>query len=121
VSFFVGLSSFESELDSATGGMKTLRKLMNILEEMQVEYSEQPVLYSDNEAMINFVKGEGVAKGVRHMELRMWYTREQYKSGRIVMKHMSGKVISSDKFTKLANRRDHEIFRNDVQGLGLLS
>jgi hypothetical protein len=25
--------------------------------------------------MFNFVKGEGMAKGVRHMELRMWFTR----------------------------------------------
>jgi hypothetical protein len=57
-------------------------------------------LYSDNEAIINFVKGEGMAKGVRRMELRMWFTREQYKQGEFVFEHMSGKEIPADKLPK---------------------
>jgi hypothetical protein len=29
--------------------------------------------------MIDFVKGDSVAKGVRHMEMRMWFTREKHE------------------------------------------
>jgi hypothetical protein len=116
----VRLSSFESELDAATSAMKTVNRLGNILDEMGFKLREKPIVYSDNEAMINFVKGEGVAKGVRHMELRMWYTREQYKKGSLDLVYMPGIEIPSDKFTKLASRLEQRAFRHDVQGLGLL-
>jgi hypothetical protein len=116
----VRLSSFESELDAATSAIKTVNRIRNILEEMNFIVKEKPILYSDNEAMINFVKGDGVAKGVRHMELRMWYTREQYKMGGISLIHMPGCIIPSDKFTKLANKIEHIQFRYNIQGLALL-
>lgn len=35
-----------------------------------------PTLWCDNEAIIKCVRGEGVARGFRHMELRMRYMRE---------------------------------------------
>jgi hypothetical protein len=116
----VRLSSFESELDAATSAIKTVNRIRNILEEMNFIVKEKPILYSDNEAMINFVKGEGVAKGVRHMELRMWYTREQYKMGRISLIYMPGCDIPSDKFTKLGNKIEHNKFLYNIQGLALL-
>jgi hypothetical protein len=119
-STLVRLSSFESELEAATGAIKSLNKLATILAELGLAQHE-PLLYSDNEAMVNFVKGEGMAKGVRHMELRMWFTREQYKQGKFVFEHMPGKEIPADKLTKLATREEHEKFRHQVLGLGLLS
>ena len=82
------------------------------------EYPSQ--LYSDNQAMINFVKGEGVAKGVRHMELRMWYVREQYQKGQIILDYMPGEIIPTDKLTKLGTVMEHEIFRDNILGLKLL-
>ena len=116
----VKLSSFGSELDAATTAIKTISRISNILKDMGFIQDGVPILYSDNEAMINFVKGEGVAKGVRHMELCMWYTREQYKQGDMNIKYMPGVDIPPDKFTKLANKKDHQEFRNNVQGLELL-
>ena len=47
--------------------------------------SSLPHLWCDNKAMVNFINGEGAAKGVRHMELRMWYVRERYKQGNVVI------------------------------------
>ena len=73
------LSSFEAELDGYTKAIKSGKRIQNILEELKITHNPVTNILSDNEAMINFVHGEGVAKGVRHMELRMWYTREEYK------------------------------------------
>ena len=115
----VSLSSFEAELDACSRGMKVMRFLVNLLKQLSIDQN-QPVLNCDNQAMIGFVKGEGVAKGVRHMELRMWYTREQYRMHNFNLEHMSGKIIPADKFTKLGDRLDHQEFLRDVQGLGLL-
>jgi hypothetical protein len=58
---FVRLSSFESELEAATQAIKALRKFSNILNEMQIGSNHiKSNLYSDNLAMVNFIKG---AKG----------------------------------------------------------
>ena len=78
-------------------------------------------LYSDNQAMIDFVHGEGVAKGVRHMELRMWYTREEYKKGNVVVDYMAGIVIPTDKLTKLGSIEELKKFRRNILGLDLVS
>ena len=77
-------------------------------------------MWSDNKAMVNFIHGEGVAKGVRHMELRMWYVRERYKEGNVVVDWMTGEEIPADKLTKLGTRETHEKFTRDVLGLSLL-
>ncbi len=54
------MSSFESELDAATSAIKFLSRIATILEELGID-TYPPQLYSDNEAMINFVRGQGVA------------------------------------------------------------
>lgn len=118
-STLVHTSSFEAELDSCSRGMKAVRYIGNLLTELGVVQTK-PVLYCDNAAMVNFVHGEGVAKGVRHMELRMWYVRDMYKLNKIDVRWKSGLVISADKLTKLATRIDQSEFRCDVQGLRLL-
>ena len=119
-SHLVFLSSFEAELDALTRAMKTIRFFENLLTEIGLEHLK-PVHHSDNEAMIKFVQGEGVAKGVRHMELRMWYTREQYMMQNLDIMWESGKTITADKLTKMANTRwDQQEFVHDIQGLALL-
>jgi hypothetical protein len=90
-STLVRMSSFTSDLEAATGAMKSLNQIATVIMEIGID-SILPQMYSDNEAMIIFVRGEGVAKGVRHIELRMWYTREQLKQGKFTFDHMAGPV-----------------------------
>jgi hypothetical protein len=117
----VKLSSFESELDGVTTGFKTVKRVNNILDEIGIDREPVSRLVNDNESMINFVKGEGVAKGVRHMELRMFYTREEYAKGDVDFEHEFGAYIVSDKLTKLAVVSEFRIFATNIMGLGLLS
>ena len=70
--------------------------------------------------MIDFVKGDSVAKGVRHMELRMWYTREEYKKGNIDLEFIEGNKLVADKLTKLGSTEEHRRFTRDIMGLNLL-
>ena len=113
-------SSFEAELDGGTRGLKSNARIVNVLTELGVHMSSLPHLWSDNKAMVNFIHGEGVAKGVRHMELRMWYVRERYKQGNVVIDWMLGEKMPADKLTKLGSREEHEFFTRDIMGLGLL-
>jgi len=54
------------------------------------------------------------------MELRMWYVRERYKQGNVVIDWMTGAEIPADKLTKLGTREAHEAFARDILGLSLL-
>ena len=67
--------------------------MYNTLTELTID-SKQPRVRQVYEAMINFVKGNASARGARHMELRMFYTREEYYKGKVQSEHRSGKQIS---------------------------
>ena len=116
----VVLSSFEAELDGTANAIKSIARIDNILTELGMRTSSQPMLWGDNKAMIEFVNGKGVAKGVRHMELRKYYIREKILKGDVTMDHMSGEVLTADKLTKLSDRGNHWKFAKDIMGLGLL-
>ena len=72
---------------------------------------------NDNQANIEFVKGNNVVKGARHMELRMWYTRDEYATGKYELLHMDGKELPADMLTKPGNLTQHIKFTNSIQGL----
>jgi hypothetical protein len=99
--------------------MKSLNRIATVIMEIGID-STLPQLYSGYEAMINFVKREGVAKGVKLIELRMWYTREQLKQGMFAFDHMAGAGLPAYKFTKLTTREEREKLRHRILGLGLV-
>jgi hypothetical protein len=113
-------SSFEAELDGVTRGLKASSRTINILTELRHALKTVPRLWSDNMAMVKFIQGEGIAKGVRHMELRMWFVRERYQQGNVIIDWMSGKEIPADKLTKLGTREEHELFTREIMGHCLL-
>jgi hypothetical protein len=114
----VRLSSFEGELEAFTKGLKSSNRISNILRELDMEYSK-PIIYSDNMAMIEFIKGNAVAKGIRHIELKLYYAREQFKIGKADVQYMEGKTIPSDKLTKTFSKTEFHEFRTDILGLKL--
>jgi hypothetical protein len=111
---------FEAELDGATRGSKTMARIRNILTELLQTLSGIPTLYCDNLAMVEFVNGNGVAKSVRHMELRQWYLREQVLLGNIQVLHRSGITLPADKLTKLSDSASFPPFVYDIMGHALL-
>jgi len=84
------------------------------------KYNPKGQSYSDNEAMINFIKGDSITKGIRHMELRLWYTRDEYKKGKFHLDHMSGDIIPADPCTKPTSITAHrENTKDIIMGLRL--
>ena len=57
-------SSFEAELDGTAKGFKRASRVQNTLTELGIVLKKIPTLYADNKAMIEFVQGKSVAKGV---------------------------------------------------------
>ena len=115
------LSSFEAELDGLTTILKSVIRIRHILQELLPEFTAKGIIFSDNEALVNFVNGDGpMAKGVRHIEIRQWFTRDTIQKGQFELIHMPGKEIPADKLTKLGNVSEHEQFRSQILGLSLL-
>ena len=118
------LSSFEAELDGTSNMMKSISRVSNAFDEMElskiISVLRPNLAYSDNEAMLKFVRGEGVAKGVRHMEMRMWYVRDEYAKGNTALDWMQGGNIPTDKLTKLGTAEEHHVFCKNILGHNLL-
>ena len=118
------LSSFEAELDGTSNMMKSISRVSNTFDEMElskiISVLRPNLAYSDNEAMLKFVRGEGVAKGVRHMEMRMWYVRDEYAKGNTTLDWMQGGSIPTDKLTKLGTAEEHQVFCSNILGHNLL-
>jgi hypothetical protein len=114
------MSSFESELDALTDGMKTALYLQQLLATLNTDCTVPATIYADNQAMIDFVNGEGSLRGSRHMDLRLWFSRENLQRGRFLLRYMPGITIPANFLTKLATISEHSKFLVDIQGLSLL-
>jgi hypothetical protein len=79
------------------------------------------VLYLDNEAMNNFINGQGDAKAVRDVETRMYYARETIHRNIFRSAFVPSGDNHADYMTKPATGTQLIHFRNHVQGLILLN
>ena len=61
-----------------------------------------------------------MAKGVRHIVIRQWFTRDTIQKGQFELINMPGKKIPADKLTKLGYFSEHEQFCSQILGLSLL-
>jgi len=113
------LSSYESELEDVTLVFKILLRIKNLLTELTFTPDERLKSYNDNESMLKFLKDYGTAKGVRHMELRMWYIRDQIRTSIDVLYRKSSD-LTTDHMTKPTNRISQEKYTNEIMGLKLL-
>ncbi len=84
------------------------------------EQDNTPIRNDDNKAVIDFNKGDGVAKGVKHMQLRLWYLRENYDMAAYIVNHIPGETNQADKLTKICGYVEHVKFVEEVMGLRLL-
>ena len=91
---------------------------MNIIIELGT-FLEHRHVYSDNEAMINFVNGEGQGRGMKHATLRLWYMRQQVDRG-YTLEWLSGKVILANPMTKAVDRKEQFLHKQEVLGQLLL-
>ena len=90
------VSSFEAELDGFTTMLKTLLRLRHIRRELPT----QSHIYSDNEALDNFINSDTpFAKGLRHVEMRQYFTRDTLLKGQFKLEHIKGTEIPADKLT----------------------
>ena len=116
VSLYVRLSSFEAEMEAMNITVKLMNWVLKVKEDIIGRVTDIPVVYGDNRAMIDFVKEDGEAKGIRHIELKMYYVREEFRKGRFDLEFMSGVRIPADLLTKVGSSKDFGVFREYILG-----
>jgi hypothetical protein len=79
----VYLSSFESELDGYITATRSLQRFRNIIQELRVKLQPIATVHCDNLALVEFIKGNGEPKGLKHIALRLWAARDDYSYGNI--------------------------------------
>jgi hypothetical protein len=114
------LSSFENELVGSTSAFKNANRVDNILTEIHIQRADIPTVYNDNQAVLDFIRGNSISKGSRHMELRQWYTRLEYQAGKVKADYLKGTITPADKLTKPSVQTEHFEFTTNIQGLNLL-
>ena len=133
----VVLSSFEGELEGVewaaknnssvdeklniaamTESFKQSAMVTNVIMELGKFVNTRKV-FSDNEAMINFVNGKAQGKGMKHATLRLWYMRGQINRGYELL-WMSGKMILADGMTKCLPITEQEAHVKEVMGHRML-
>jgi len=114
------LSSFEAEMDSRAEGVKALLFADHLAEELRIKGRSTPAQYNDNLALKMFLEGNGSAKGVRHIELRMFFLRELGEMGKIEFKFKAGIDLQIDGLTKAKSSKEFNKNRMDIMGHGLL-
>lgn len=133
----VVLSSFEGELEGVewaarnnslvneklniaamTEAFKQSAMVTNVMMELG-EFVNTRRVFSDNEAMINFVNGKAQGRGMKHATLRLWYMRGQIDRGYELI-WMSGKLILADAMTKCVPVTEHEEHVKEVMGQRML-
>jgi hypothetical protein len=114
------LSSFEAEMDGRATSAKALLFADHLMEEFKIVERDVPVQYNDNLALKQFLEGNGSAKGIRHIELRMFYLRELGEMGKVKYMFMNGLDIPVDGLTKAKSRKEFEKNRWHIMGHGLL-
>jgi hypothetical protein len=113
-------SIFEGELESFHKTSKNGNRIKNILVQYILDTNIPHDIHGDNLAVVEFVEGRGIAKGVRHMQLRLWYLREQHMLSNIRFAHVPGLKNPSDKLTKLADGPAHNEYAQHILGHALL-
>jgi len=63
-----------------------IRIIRNILQELLPDFTAKGIIFSNNEALVNFVNA--MAKGVRHIEIRQWFTRDTIQKGHFQLTHI---------------------------------
>jgi hypothetical protein len=69
-----------------------------------ITYVGFPTIYCDNEALVNYVRGNSEVKSVRHMEQKMYYCREKYMKSASQLKFLDGCSIPSNVLTKVVGK-----------------
>lgn len=112
---YVRMSTFEAELEALTAVSKMVKWIQLLILGM-IGVFRQARIWVDNETTINFVNGEVEVRAAKHMEIKMYWVREEIKKGSVRVEYMEGEILPADMLTKVVSSIRFRGFIKDLQG-----
>ena len=99
-----------AELDAANAGGRDIIFARQFLDELSIPYS-QPLLKSDNTGAQAIAENDTLAKGSRHLDIKLFWLRELISKNLLTMEHCPSNQMIADILTKNLPRPLFERFR----------
>jgi hypothetical protein len=108
----VTLSSTEAEYIALTYAAKEATWLRRLLQQIGYQgYDLKPIqLYTDNKPALNMVRKDGHHERTKHIDNYYKYTKQEYQSGNVNLKHIPGFDMPADGLTKPLDKISHAKF-----------
>lgn len=95
----VALSTCEAEFVAASEASRSLAWLINMLDELGIEY-RQPKLYIDCKPALGAIKTQKYSPGLKHIDLRYKYICQQVSENRVSLEYIETTDQPADLLTK---------------------
>ena len=106
---------FDGELDAHVHALKVV---LDMLKQLGFDFSM--VMQADNEPMRAFVVGDANVRTAKHMEIRLWMARDQFRMGRYSFEYVGTDRLTSDINSKPLFSVKFVELRADLMGLHLV-
>ena len=103
----ITLSSTEAEFVALVLGVKELKWMMNLIEEIGFKV-DLGIVYRDNQGALKIIKNEGSTARTKHVDVRLQYLKQQVSNGNIEPRYVNTKDQIADIFTKPLGRLNFE-------------
>jgi hypothetical protein len=111
---------FQGELDGHVHAVKCLLAIENLLEQLGLLAFGESLAYTDNVPVQQYVVGDASVKLTKHMEIRLWFARDQHNAGKYSVKYRKSKDLTADMLTKIVNASQYVTLRAEMMGLWLV-
>ena len=109
----VSLSTTEAEFVAASEGTKDLLWLSRLLGEIANE-GDIPVLHVDNMSAIQLVKNPVFHKRSKHIDVKYYFVRDMFESGKLKVEHAATNEQLADSFTKPHSKQTLKAFCGSI-------
>jgi len=96
----IALSVTEAELIALAQVVQEMLYVMRILESMHLKVAKPMIVESDNKGAIDLCNSWTVGGRTKHIDTRYYFLRELKEEGVLIFNWISGKINSTDMFTK---------------------
>lgn len=96
----VSLSSMEAEYIALSEACKEVVWLRRLLEEIGEKQNDPTVILEDNRSCIDFVREERLSRRSKHIDTRLFYTKDLAEKGVVALQYCSTENMTADVLTK---------------------
>jgi hypothetical protein len=113
---FVAQSTCESEYVGMSEGIREIRWITQLLQELHIA-SNTPILYADNESAVKIASNTGMDNRIKSIDIKYHYIKDEVANKHVTIESVSTDNNIADIFTKPLGSGKFNLFRNSILGM----